>query len=148
MLSPTIFSKWKSPLILLTIFCVFLLFSRSRFNSYQPLPLPFEGPQDGNTAVKFHWADVPHQFPVTSMTSVPTGPSQPLPKIQQTFPKETRKAKRVRLERLEKVKGNFSHAWNGYKIHAWLHDELMPISGKSQDPFGGLAATLVDSLGW
>ncbi len=146
MLSPTVVSKWKSPLIFVSIFCALLFFSRSRFNSYHPLPPPLEVPHDGNTAVQFRWSDVPHHFPVTSMASIPTGTSQPLPKIQQTFPKETRQAKRVRLERLEKVKGNFTHAWKGYKEHAWLRDELTPISGKFQDPFGGWAATLVDSL--
>ncbi|TVY84057.1 Mannosyl-oligosaccharide 1,2-alpha-mannosidase MNS1 [Lachnellula suecica] len=43
-------------------------------------------------------------------------------------------------------KGNFTHAWNGYKTHAWLRDEVMPLSGGSHDPFGGWAATLADSL--
>lgn len=38
------------------------------------------------------------------------------------------------------------HAWNGYKKHAWGKDEVTPITGKHDNPFGGWAATLVDSL--
>jgi mannosyl-oligosaccharide alpha-1,2-mannosidase len=45
------------------------------------------------------------------------------------------------------VKSNFTHAWNGYKQHAWMSDELKPLSGGSHNPFGGWAATLVDTLG-
>ena len=63
------------------------------------------------------------------------------------FKKETSDEKRVRLSRLQQVKGNFTHAWKGYVKHAWLRDEVQPISGGTLDPFGGWAATLVDSLG-
>lgn len=38
------------------------------------------------------------------------------------------------------------HAWRGYVTHAWGHDELCPISKKGKDDFGGLGATIVDSL--
>lgn len=38
------------------------------------------------------------------------------------------------------------HTWNGYKEHAWLKDELAPISGSYTNTLGGWAATLVDSL--
>ena len=34
----------------------------------------------------------------------------------------------------------------GYKKHAWLRDEVGPITGNWKDTFGGWAATLVDSL--
>jgi mannosyl-oligosaccharide alpha-1,2-mannosidase len=37
-------------------------------------------------------------------------------------------------------------SWKDYKQHAWLHDELKPLTGGHKDPFGGWAATLVDSL--
>jgi mannosyl-oligosaccharide alpha-1,2-mannosidase len=52
----------------------------------------------------------------------------------------------VRLQRQEQVKNAFRHAWKGYKEHAWLHDEVMPLSGGHKDPFVGWAATLVDGL--
>jgi mannosyl-oligosaccharide alpha-1,2-mannosidase len=50
------------------------------------------------------------------------------------------------MTRLAAIKGNFTHAWKGYKDHAWLRDEVAPLSGRSLDPFGGWAATLVDAL--
>ncbi|KAG0646029.1 ER mannosidase 1 [Hyphodiscus hymeniophilus] len=66
--------------------------------------------------------------------------------VQHTFKKENPAARRIRLDRKEHVRMAFIHAWNGYKEHAWLHDEVMPLSGGSKDPFDGWAATLVDSL--
>ena len=44
------------------------------------------------------------------------------------------------------MKDAFRHAWKGYNHYAWMHDEVMPISGRHKDPFAGWAATLVDSL--
>lgn len=44
------------------------------------------------------------------------------------------------------MKESFIHSWEGYKKHAWLRDEVSPISGGGKDTFGGWAATLVDSL--
>jgi len=81
------------------------------------------------------------------MRTVPTSIPNSIPRIQYEFGKETAAEKKVRVARLELVKGNFTHAWNAYKEHAWLRDEVMPLSGSSHDPFGGWAATLVDSLG-
>lgn len=67
-------------------------------------------------------------------------------RIQASFRSETRIAKSVRLQRRAEVKEAFIHAWEGYKKKAWLHDELLPISGGHKDPFVGWAATLVDNL--
>ncbi|KAI7549916.1 seven-hairpin glycosidase [Hortaea werneckii] len=53
---------------------------------------------------------------------------------------------RAQLERREKVKAAFLRCWEAYREHAWMADELMPISGQSKAHFGGWAATLVDSL--
>ena len=47
---------------------------------------------------------------------------------------------------MDKVRESFAHSWKGYKSHAWLKDEVSPLSGESRDSFGGWAATLVDSL--
>jgi mannosyl-oligosaccharide alpha-1,2-mannosidase len=69
-----------------------------------------------------------------------------MPKIQFQFSDETISAKAKREERLGKVKEEFKRAWNGYKTYAWMHDELLPVSGEYRDPFAGWAATLVDSL--
>ncbi len=69
------------------------------------------------------------------------------PKDPAQFKKETIAEKNVRLARLSIAKSNFTHAWKVCKEHAWLWDEVKPLSGDSQDPFGGCTATLVDSLG-
>src|SRR5690349_18288861 len=66
--------------------------------------------------------------------------------IQATFPSEYPATKSARLQRQEEVKDAFKHAWEGYKKHAWLHDEVMPLSGGHKDTFVGWAATLVDGL--
>jgi len=67
-------------------------------------------------------------------------------RIQAEFPEESAAAKTLRLERRGQVEDAFKHAWKGYRDHAWLHDEVMPVSGGQKDPFAGWAATLVDSL--
>lgn len=40
-------------------------------------------------------------------------------------------------QRREWVKRAFLHVWDGYKRHAWGHDELKPISNSSSDPYNG-----------
>jgi mannosyl-oligosaccharide alpha-1,2-mannosidase len=67
-------------------------------------------------------------------------------KIQAKFGTETAAAKGIRVERQKEVKEMFLHAWKGYKEHAWMHDEVLPVSGGYTDPFVGWAATLVDGL--
>ena len=44
------------------------------------------------------------------------------------------------------VKGAMQHAWGNYVKYAFGHDELMPRSLRGKDPFGGLGATILDSL--
>jgi hypothetical protein len=96
----------------------------------------------------FHWSCVTPRYPVSSMKQLPPQSLiKKLPLIQAVFGAESEAARQLRLTRLDMVKGNFSHAWKGYKEHAWLHDEVRPQSGHPNDPFGGWAATLVDSLG-
>ncbi|GJN26521.1 hypothetical protein PR202_gb14456 [Eleusine coracana subsp. coracana] len=52
----------------------------------------------------------------------------------------------INEERREKVKEAMIHAWNSYVKYAWGMDELQPQSKKGINSFGGLGATLVDSL--
>nr|XP_031861035.1 uncharacterized protein CI109_003395 [Kwoniella shandongensis]KAA5528107.1 hypothetical protein CI109_003395 [Kwoniella shandongensis] len=59
---------------------------------------------------------------------------------------ESEKEKVVREERKEAVRRGFKHAWEAYKQNAWGHDEVMPVSMTSSDPFNGWGATIVDSL--
>ncbi|KAK4269577.1 hypothetical protein QN277_022716 [Acacia crassicarpa] len=52
----------------------------------------------------------------------------------------------INLQRREKVKEAMLHAWRSYETYAWGQDELQPQSKNGVDSFGGLGATLVDSL--
>ncbi|KAH8647569.1 glycoside hydrolase family 47 protein [Tricladium varicosporioides] len=142
-------SRWKSPVFVVAVFFLFVLLKKSSFHNTSPqsstIPTrPAEPPTHQNN--DFHWSNVPQRYPVTSIQSLPVSVSGSMPEIQHVFPKETSAEKAIRLSRLEAVKGNFTHAWSAYKQYAWLHDEVKPISNGSQDPFGGWAATLVDSL--
>jgi len=132
-----------------TLICIYYLFTTSpRFYPLHPYTKPpAELPALEHSNAKFQWANVPQHFPVQNLKSLPTNIPKSVPRIQHKFPKETAAERTVRLSRLELVRGNFTHAWNGYKDHAWLQDEVMPLSGGSQNPFGGWAATMVDALG-
>ena len=48
--------------------------------------------------------------------------------------------------RQAQVKAAMQHAWSNYVKYAFGHDELMPRSLRGKDPFGGLGATILDSL--
>jgi hypothetical protein len=154
-------SRWKILLLFSAAFILLVLLKSpySRYSSqYSNLGSRpgsygvFQRPHCSSTAhhdnTKFQWACVPTRYPVSRMRSLPVAGSNKIPRIQATFPKESSSERTTRLARLDAVKGNFSHAWEGYKSHAWLRDEVMPLSGRPHDPFGGWAASLVDSLGW
>lgn len=153
--------RWKV-LVLFAAVIVFFFLTQASYNNYssRPLrsnPLPsgdgvYQRPDCSSNAVhdgkKFHWSCVPVRYPVSSMKSLPSSVgSRRIPRIQAKPVKESVSERGIRLARLDAVKGNFTHAWAGYKSHAWLRDEVMPLSGRPHDPFGGWAATLVDSLG-
>jgi hypothetical protein len=93
-------------------------------------------------AVLFIWV---HLFPTQSQ--VPIEEYEPTSGfIQYAFKRETPGAKKIRISRRQEVKKAFLHGWKGYKEHAWLHDEIMPVSGGHKDNYVGWAATLVDGL--
>lgn len=52
----------------------------------------------------------------------------------------------VSFQRREKVKDAMLHAWASYEKYAWGKDELQPQTRDGIDSFGGLGATIVDSL--
>lgn len=96
----------------------------------------------------FNWADIPPRNPIISMIPLPTGSPADIPRLQYDFSirKESTAHKKERERRLAAVKEAFVHSWTGYRSHAWLHDEVKPLSGIPYNPFGGWGATLVDSL--
>ncbi|RCI11309.1 hypothetical protein L249_7593 [Ophiocordyceps polyrhachis-furcata BCC 54312] len=104
------------------------------------------GKQSDEDAV--HWIRPKQHYPVPkeSIITLPTRAAVELPKIQFDFPPESPDAKATRLKRLKRVKTELERSWSGYKKHAWLHDELSPVSGGYRDPFCGWSATLIDSL--
>ncbi|KAG6575398.1 Mannosyl-oligosaccharide 1,2-alpha-mannosidase MNS2, partial [Cucurbita argyrosperma subsp. sororia] len=52
----------------------------------------------------------------------------------------------IDAERREKVKEAMIHAWSSYEKYAWGQDELQPQTKGGINSFGGLGATLIDSL--
>lgn len=95
-----------------------------------------------------HWSRFPEHFPVPSDTLIPlpTSKPKPIPKIQFAFKDESSAAKIEREEKRNTIKEAFKHSWKGYREHAWLHDEIKPVTGGFRDPFCSWAATLVDAL--
>jgi mannosyl-oligosaccharide alpha-1,2-mannosidase len=86
------------------------------------------------------------QHPVDSYSQLPTGTPSPLPRVQHAFTKPSAKAVEKNISRRKAVRQVFARCWNGYRNHAWMEDELAPVSGRSKKTFGGWGATLVDSL--
>ncbi|CAI9753822.1 unnamed protein product [Fraxinus pennsylvanica] len=52
----------------------------------------------------------------------------------------------IDTQRREKVRDAMIHAWSSYEKYAWGQDELQPQTKNGVDSFGGLGATLIDSL--
>lgn len=52
----------------------------------------------------------------------------------------------VNVERRNKVKAAMVHAWSSYEKYAWGFDELQPQSRNGVNNFGGLGASIIDSL--
>ena len=127
-------------------FAVFLLFFHGPTTS--TLLPPSLAPRLGRVRHAPHsrWRARPQQYPVQRFEQLPSGPALPIPRIQFDFPPETAEAKKIREERRAAVRAAFAHSWKGYREHAWLQDEVAPISGGGRATFGGWAATLVDSL--
>lgn len=97
---------------------------------------------------QIHWTRLPEHFPVASksLIKLPSGDPKPIPKIQFKFEAEDAATKADRLVKLDIIRDVFKKSWSGYREHAWLHDELRPMSGSYRDPFANWGATLVDAL--
>ena len=99
-----------------------------------------------NAEVPHGWMPRPEDFPVETPMLLPTSRRGQLYPIQHDFAQDTIAETKVNQKRRAVIKETFTRAWKGYKHHAWLHDEVSPVSGNHADPFCGWAATLVDSL--
>ncbi|KAK4194902.1 endoplasmic reticulum mannosyl-oligosaccharide 1,2-alpha-mannosidase [Triangularia verruculosa] len=115
--------------------------------------------QDDHPIVRFHpssfdwWSSAKQHHPVPSLkhklppppnshSSVPTKPLHP---VQFFFPPGY-KPNNLTRHRRNAVKQAFVKSWTAYKRHAWLSDELAPVSGHGKTTFGGWSATLIDAL--
>ncbi|KAI1171736.1 family 47 glycosyl hydrolase [Nemania sp. FL0916] len=100
----------------------------------------------------FDWSTVieTHPVPASELRSLPKGASKNIPAVQHQFRVDKTSAGKARLQvladRRKHVRNAFVRSWKSYRTHAWLSDELTPVSGLGKDTFGGWAATLVDSL--
>ncbi|PHH66057.1 hypothetical protein CDD81_582 [Ophiocordyceps australis] len=90
------------------------------------------------------WSQVFTFHPPSSIKPLPTGTPRPMPPVQ--APADAFADAPNAEERRAAVRDAFKRSYDAYREHAWLRDELMPVSGRARDPFGGWAATLVDSL--
>lgn len=99
-----------------------------------------------NGKERFRWNERQEHFPVKSYVSLPQPGQQRIPKVQYEFFNEDREEVATRRQRQAQVKQAMARSWNAYRHHAWLMDELAPISGGNKTTYGGWAATLVDSL--
>ena len=93
-----------------------------------------------------HWSKRAESHPVESYAPIPSGQAKSIPRIQHRFPPETSWYYKERVKKQKAVKKVFKRAWDSYKKHAWMQDEVTPVSGKFRNGFSGWAATLVDSL--
>lgn len=131
------------------------LFLAAAFYHFRPLAVPYlpnleqstrhRGPEPWYKANNINQLPPAGQKnPQASLIPLPTGTPARIPKIQKKLPKEVNKINC--LTRRDAVKAAFVRSWDGYRKHAWLHDEVTPLSSGYLDTFGGWAATLVDSL--
>ncbi|KAL7784920.1 glycoside hydrolase family 47 protein [Trichoderma ceciliae] len=94
----------------------------------------------------YFWKTLATNYPAKSVRPLPSSSPVKYPNVQTTFSKESAEARKVREERRLAVKDVFAKCWASYREYAWTSDELAPVSGGKKNPFGGWAATLVDSL--
>jgi len=151
------FSVQRYALYFALAVCILITLTYYRADFWSPSPhhahFPATGtnpkPQHlgaGSADKNFQWRTVPTNYPVTSFTPLPTDKPHKLPKIQHDFPKENQEQSKKRKERQAAVRKTFERAWNAYRQHAWMKDELAPLSGGTKNGFGGWGASLVDNL--
>lgn len=98
----------------------------------------------------FNWRAVEQHYPVQNLAQLPKyrKSKNRVARIQYDFQSDELPlyGETMRARRQAAVKAAFMRCWSSYKEHAWMKDELAPISGDSRTTFGGWGATLVDGL--
>lgn len=91
------------------------------------------------------WSKFKHHHEITGdYNPLPKGHPHYIPEVQ--YPFSERAKTKHHAYRRNHIRQAFVKSWNSYKKHAWLADELAPISLTPKDPYGALAATLIDAL--
>lgn len=96
----------------------------------------------------YDWASWTPRYPPEpdTLQFLPTVQPKKYPSIQHPVSRVPEVDVALQERRRQEVKRVALKAWNNYREHAWLYDELTPLTGGATNPFGGWAATLVDSL--
>lgn len=110
----------------------------------KPVMMQWKPDEDGDP--DYFWKKVTMHYPVSTFQPLPTSRPRNFPKVQAPFKALSKSDREKREQRRQTVKQTFQRCWASYKKHAWMADELQPVSGGQGNPFGGWAATLVDSL--
>lgn len=149
-------ARWSS--LLLFIFVVLLTLHRYRDPTWflptpprptltHSCPIHPPSPPLASPDASFDWGNLPQAYPIENLERLPSKDfNAKLPRIQHDFATEGSEDNVMRTRRQASVKEAFQRSWASYREHAWKKDELMPISGRSKQSFGGWGATLVDSL--
>lgn len=140
--------RWRIVALSVAFVLMSLVYLTNKRNTWNYGYTPYtNAPSKATTsAAPVHWKPLPDRYPISSHIPLPTGNAKKIPVVQAPPPTESTNQKKERLRRRDAVKESFQHSWNGYKEHAWLRDEVTPLSAGYRDTFGGWAATLVDSL--
>ena len=144
-------SRRKQLLLGATIFTILLFLQHWIVTPPPKKPLGKSRPDEYKLPAKItrgpdNWADLPTRYPVTDFVPLPTSAPSPLPSIQARTPEESSEERETRLYRQGEVKKAFVKCWSSYRQHAWIWDEIRPVSGRGFNTFSGWGATLVDSL--
>lgn len=141
-------TKWSRFLLLTALFAVLLYTYREHIAKGSVTVWGTTKTPSFRTGPVVHsdWSKLPIRYPVSSLHPLPTGQPHKLAKVQHDFLPESNAESSTRLKRQTAVRDSFQRCWKSYKEHAWMADELAPISGGQKNQFGGWAATLVDSL--
>ena len=115
------------------------------FSSRPSEPIPAAQWQRQGDA-DYLWRTITVHNPVETVSALPSAAPTAYPQVQATFPTLSGEESATRAQRQQAVRKVFQRCWASYHEHAWMSDELEPVSGGARNPFGGWAATLVDSL--
>ncbi|KAK3994820.1 glycoside hydrolase [Cladorrhinum sp. PSN332] len=156
-------SRRKNWVLVFTALIFFLVYSYRRLDRDGARIAAINGQQPGHFAGKntdtthqqhpdkggssrSRWSRLKTRNPVNDMRKLPTGTPLALPRVQKSFGPESSTERELRVNRQTAVRDAMKRCWESYRKHAWMADELTPVTGGKRDVFGGWGATLVDSL--